>query len=147
MHAAQLGRYTHMKKSSKNIVMLILFLSQFTQAKELVTTLDIDCDGKNEEVYVAYKDDQFTISMLISSTNEKQDLTFGLAQPTMQAATCGKELTYTKFESDADSMKEFSEHGYKHAPGCYDLNISDGMCDAINIFYNHKSKKIIWWRH
>ncbi len=110
---------------------------------------DIDCDGITDEILIRYNETEFQIKVVPSSTKVPSTLNFGLGDPGKQAALCGTEVTIRFYESNSDSIKEeFGEvfGGYQSHPGCFDINLYGGECDSINIFWNHDSKRLNWWR-
>ncbi len=134
------------------VVMLIVFPSFASEYKwdyGSKKVADIDCDGKLDEMLVGYKETTFQIRVFPSSTMAPVALEFGLDQPGRQAALCGSKVTIRLYESDSESIKEeFGEvfKGYQSKPGCFDINLYGGECDSINIFWNHESKGLTWWR-
>ncbi len=110
---------------------------------------DIDCDGKLDEVIVGYLDKTFQLKVIPSSSNVPLKLEFALGNSFNQAALCGTIVSIKTYQTDSESIKEeFGEifEGYQSSPGCFDINLSGGDCDSINVFWNHKTKGLNWWR-
>ncbi len=131
------------------LIVLPSFASEYKWDDGSKKVADIDCDGKLDEMLVGYKETTFQIRVFPSSTMAPAALEFSLDQPGRQAALCGSKVTIRLYESDSESIKEeFGEvfKGYQSKPGCFDINLYGGECDSINIFWNHESKALTWWR-
>jgi hypothetical protein len=110
---------------------------------------DIDCDGIPDEVIVGYSDTTFQLKVTPSSSNVPLKLEFALGNSFNQAALCGTTVFIKTYQTNSESIKEeFGEvfEGYQSAAGCFDINLSGGDCDSINVFWNHKTKGLNWWR-
>lgn len=117
--------------------------------KSSVYELDIDCDGKEDKVFYGTVGNDFVIKIKSSLYDKSSSLQFGLGQASRQDAICGMKPEFSKFESDSEQLKElFGEvfEGYKSDGLCFDLNIEGGECDSINVFFNHKTQVLNWWR-
>ncbi|WP_394173902.1 hypothetical protein [Thalassotalea litorea] len=117
--------------------------------KDPVYEVDIDCDGRVDQVLYGTISNDFVIKVKSSAYNTTSSLQFGLGQSSRQDAICGLEPEFSKFESSSEQIKElFGEEfeGYKDTGICFDLNISGGECDSINVFFNHKTQELNWWR-
>lgn len=133
----------------------LLLINTMVSAEELiwlespVFKLDIDCDGVEDEVIYGTVGNDFVIKVSSSLYAKSSSLQFGLGQASRQDAICGLKPEFSKFEADSKQLKElFGEvfEGYKSDGNCFDLNIGGGECDSINVFFNHKSQVLNWWR-
>lgn len=133
----------------------LLLINTMVSAEEIiwlespVFKLDIDCDGVEDEVIYGTVGNDFVIKVSSSLYAKSSSLQFGLGQASRQDAICGLKPEFSKFEADSKQLKElFGEvfEGYKSDGNCFDLNIGGGECDSINVFFNHKSQVLNWWR-
>lgn len=144
-----------MKLFFRLVAMSLLLPATLVTADEIVWlktpafVLDIDCDGKEEEVVYGTISNDFIIKITSSLYDKTSSLQFGLGQASRQDAICGLTPEFSKFKSDAIQLKDLFDEvfdGYKSDNMCFDLNISGGECDSINVFFNHKTKELNWWR-
>lgn len=124
-------------------------LSNIDWDNEPAFTMDLDCDGKEDKIYLGYIEEDFVVKAIVSSQEQPDQLQFGLSQPSRQDALCGAKIELSAFESNPEMLQEiFGEvpEGYHSSGQCLELNVSDGECDSIHIFWNHKENKMNWWR-
>ena len=110
---------------------------------------DIDCDEISDEIIIGYVDSGFQVKVTPGSNSSPSMLNFGLGNATEQTGLCGSTVQIRLYQTDSDSLKEeFGEvfEGYQAKPGCFDINLTGGECDSINVFWNHNTKGLNWWR-
>ena len=137
------------------ITLLMVTLSPAGVAQDIewdnqsVINEDIDCDGIKDTARIGYTGDDVTVEVSTSTNNNVSSLTFGLDDPNRQDALCSRMATFTTIESDTGALIEiFGEApaGYKSKKGCFDLDLAGGECDSINLFWNHETNSLDWWR-
>lgn len=138
-----------------SIVLTLMLVSSLAYSndvrweKEPAFKIDLDCDGKQDDIYLGYVGSDFLVKAMVSSQEKSSRLQFGLSQPSRQDAICGSIPKLGRFETSPEMFQEiFGEvpEGYEFSPQCSELEISGGECDSIHIFWNHKTKEMNWWR-
>lgn len=110
---------------------------------------DIDCDGKADEVIIGFLDSGFQLRVTPSTSRVPSTINFGLGDPTRQDGLCGTEVEVALYQTDQEALEEeFGEafEGYRSVPGCVDISLRGGDCDSINVFWNHETRTLNWWR-
>ncbi|WP_143541617.1 hypothetical protein [Rhodoferax fermentans] len=109
---------------------------------------DFNGDGKPDFAVVGYKGDGLVLAIRASSAKGGRYRTdyqhFGIS-PSIQAAICEAPAKLGVGEQVCRPMDE-------QLPGCRpsnttkSLHLSGGDCDAIHLFWNHKTNLMEWWR-
>ena len=127
---------------------LFIFLSSTCFGAEPKVVGDINCDGKPDSAEIVKTASTVTLKVTLNDGTKANELSFGLGQPDRQDALCGV-TPILKDEKLADDLSDAlgqNPQGYKASPHCVGLNISDGDCDSIHVYWNHQTKMLNWWR-
>jgi len=136
-------------------VLIALFLPILSLAQEInwaqtsLIKVDVNCDGIKDTAIIGYVDSDVIVKVNLAGESKHHSLKFGLADAARQDALCGNQADLTAHESNASNLMEIFDElpeGYKVGKGCFDLNLKGGECDSINIFWNHKTNTLNWWR-
>jgi hypothetical protein len=127
---------------------LLIFLSSICFGAEPKVVGDINCDGKPDSAEIIKSSNTVTLRAILNDGTKTNELSFGLGQPNRQDALCGLNPTLKKEKLAEDLSDGLGQNppGYKPSPSCIGLNIDDGDCDSIHIYWNHQTKKLDWWR-
>lgn len=129
---------------------MFLSLSAIAAAGNDSFSIDIDCDGVPENVAINVSEHDFDVSVVASSNKKKSSLTFGLGQSSRQDAICSLSPKFSSGDVASKEMhlKMYGEEndGYKYEQSCKELVIADDDCDAIYVFFNHKTGVLNWAR-
>jgi hypothetical protein len=113
---------------------------------------DINCDGKVDTAKLEYLNGQAKITLNEGGSGKSSYLIFGLENAKGQESFCGKTIELSKFETIPNSSPDFIQglgavpEGHVSTKGCFEIKLNDGMCDSINLYWNHKTKKLSYWR-
>ena len=109
---------------------------------------DIDCDGAEDTAQMEYVENRVRVTVTFAATKTSQSLEFGLGDSMAQESLCGTEATLEIEDTDYDLIEAFGENpeGFRQSKTCKGLNLSDGECDSMHIFWNHDARHIDWWR-
>lgn len=127
---------------------LIIFLSSACFGGESKVIADINCDGKPDSAEIVKAENIVTLKVMLNDGTKSNELSFGLGQPNRQDALCGVDpiLKKEKLAEDLSDSLGQNPPGYKPLPSCAGLNISDGDCDSIHIYWNQSTKMLNWRR-
>lgn len=117
--------------------------------RQSTISADVDCDGDEDTAIIGYVDEDVVVRLRLAGTADESSLRFGLGDPGRQDALCGNRVTLHMEESSVEQITEALgelPEGYRSGKGCFDLNLRGGECDSINIFWNHKTNELNWWR-
>ena len=111
-----------------------------------VLTLDCDCDGKNDRVYLGrFKGNVFV--GFVSATGSVDMLEFAV-NPSVQRAICREPAKLDVESLDYDPTEAVGRiDGFVRSKTCKGLRLSGGGgCDHVHIFWNRKTGSLDWWR-
>lgn len=109
---------------------------------------DIDCDGTPDQALLGYEGNSVILKLALAGGAQQQPLSFALAGSTADAL-CGSVGTLSAEPTDAQALLESLGEvpkGYQQHQGCFDLVLSAGECDAVNLYWDHQGRQLAWWR-
>lgn len=120
--------------------------SEIKWDKSSLISADFNGDKITDSAVLGYKHDQvvIAISMGHMKNGKAQLLPFSIGAG-IQAAICAlpatlgtEPLACTADDSPLPGCKEFA--------GAQGLFLSGGECDSVHLYWNHRSKRMEWWR-
>ncbi|MES2676260.1 MAG: hypothetical protein V4660_18625 [Pseudomonadota bacterium] len=142
-----------MKSSYICIILLAASISAAAvQEKDTAISADINCDGKTDVAKLEYINKEVKITLTEGDSGKSSYLIFGLEHKEGQESFCGKNIELSKFETIPNNSPEFIQglgavpEGHESKKGCFEISLSDGMCDSIHVYWNHKTNKLSYWR-
>ena len=108
---------------------------------------DLDCDGRPDRALLGRHSGTIYVGVLLSSKREPQ--LFGFAvDPGIQNAICAEPAVLTIESLDYDPKEEGVGPiaGFRRSKRCKGLRLEGGECDSIHFFWNHKTRRLEWWR-
>ena len=154
VRAAELGRYEAITLKCIAISLALAFpivglAEEIKWEQESTVSADIDCDGVQDSAIVGYIEADVVIKLNLGRKVDESSMRFGLGNAGRQDSLCGTKATLTARQSNAEEVAEALgdlPEGYMSKEGCFDLNLRGGECDSINVFWNHQTNELNWWR-
>lgn len=116
------------------------------QWEKRVLTLDCDCDGLNDSAYLGRFKGHIFVGFASGADSSVDLLEFSVS-PGLQQAICAEPAKLEVESLDYDPTNTIGKiEGFVRSKTCKGLRLSGGDCDAIHIFWNHKTKSLNWWR-
>lgn len=110
---------------------------------------DFNGDGKIDFAIIGKKNKAIVLALRVSSKVEKTYrntyLNFNVS-PSEHAAICELPAKLTVVKQICDPMSDGSLPGCKPSKIANSLILSGGDCDSINLYWNHESNSMDWWR-
>jgi hypothetical protein len=112
------------------------------------TTLDIDCDGRSDDVYLAQTNEKVFIAVARADVRLPDVLRFDIGGHS-HAAICARPpriervplMTTAPQEADPAASAPTAR-----ASSCHSVRLSGGDCDPIYIFWDVGNRRVSWWR-
>ena len=110
--------------------------------------VDLDCDGVPDSARIGYMDRHVRLAVTLGASSRTQALDFGIGESAAQDSLCGTDVALTVEDTDYDPKDALGDNpeGFVRSKTCEGLNLGDGRCDAMHIYWNHVKKRIDWWR-
>lgn len=114
--------------------------------KSSLITADFNGDKITDRAVLGYKRDQVVIAISMGriKNGKTQLLPFSIGA-SIQAAICALPATLGT-EPLACTAEDGLLPGCKEVPGAQGLFLSGGECDSVHLYWNHRSKRMEWWR-
>jgi hypothetical protein len=110
--------------------------------------LDLEGDGKADTVLLYQNRTSATVVVRFADPSEKpQHFTFGV-DPSRENALCRMPARLQAESLDYDSTGATGEQipGFVRSKDGKGFALVDGACDSIHFFWNHRTKRLQWWR-
>lgn len=105
---------------------------------------DIDCDG-TEDYALEGRKGRDVFVMVIQGPATKSSKT--AVQELPEDELCGEPIALTLESLDYDPSEEAGDlPGFERSKKCKGLNLGSGECDAVHLFWNHKTASLDMWR-
>lgn len=142
----------------KKILLPLLLLPIISHAQDVehnghtLVVADINCDGADDQARLERNGSNVVVSVVMGGTGAQHALTFGIAQGTRQDSLCGTPVSLSAEAPPQDNDDVFVyglgevPDGHIYSAICHDLRLSGGECDAIHIYWNHRTGDLSWWR-
>ena len=86
------------------------------------------------------------VGLILGNAASPEILTFGVGRETQQAV-CSNTAALAFESLDYDPKEAVGEiNGFQRSAVCKGLNLGDGDCDHIHLFWNASSRHLDWWR-
>jgi hypothetical protein len=113
-------------------------------------SIDLDCDGKRDEVFTAKDAAQYYVAAVVARKGGKPKinvLQFKLSGST-QDSFCGSPEPLQTESMDYDPVEDLGStpEGYRRSARCQGLYLSAGECDPFHLYWNYKTGELGWWR-
>jgi len=106
---------------------------------------DLDGDGKVDTVVLTQSPAAVVLEVQLGTAGKPiQRLEFGV-DPARQNALCKLPAVLESVSLVCDPMEE-PLAGCKAGNGAHGLLLSDGECDPIQLYWNHDTGELDWWR-
>ena len=106
--------------------------------------VDLNGDGKAETVTVRQSPKTITLEVQSNASDRAQTLEFGVDRA-RQDAVCKIPVELRVVDLMCDPMDE-PLSGCKVGNGAKGLILVDGECDPIQLYWDHESEQLAWWR-
>ena len=120
--------------------------SEIKWDKSSLVTADFNGDKIKDSAALGYKDDQIVIgiSMGHMRNGKPQLLPFSI-EAGIQAAICALPATLGT-EPLICTAEDSRLPGCKQLAGAKGLFLAGGECDSVHLYWNHRTKRMDWWR-
>jgi hypothetical protein len=95
-------------------------------------SIDLDCDGRRDEVFTAQDDTQY----YVAAVAPRQDSFCGPPEP----------LRPESLNQNPREALGATPEGFRRSARCKGLNLVAGECDSFHLYWNHAAGKLDWWR-
>ncbi len=109
---------------------------------------DLDCDGRPDHALLGRHSGNVYVGVVLSSERKPQVLGFAV-DPGIQNAICAEPAVLSVESLDYDPPEEMGSiavAGFRRSKRCKGLRLEGGECDSIHFFWNHKTRRLEWWR-
>jgi hypothetical protein len=107
---------------------------------------DFDCDGSPDAAFLGRTEGKAFVGLVRAASAQPEILEFGVGGPA-QSALCDGPGKLALESLDYDPAEEVGKiDGFVRSRRCKGLVLSGGGCDAIHLFWNHKTNRLEWWR-
>lgn len=107
---------------------------------------DVDCDGVADSAFIGRTTSAAHVGLIRGNGASPAMLSFAI-DPGMQKAVCSDNAALAFESLDYDPKDAVGEiDGFQRSAVCKGLNLGDGDCDSIHLFWNTSSRQLGWWR-
>jgi hypothetical protein len=107
---------------------------------------DIDGDMKQDFAAVGYQSKEVVLAIQASTAADKLNfLNFGVNPGDDKDAMCSLPVRLSTAPLSCNSGAGHLQ-GCKGNTGTLALILNDGVCDAMNLYWNHDLDRLAWWR-
>jgi hypothetical protein len=107
---------------------------------------DFDCDGQPDQAFLGRAGGRVYVGVVRSGHRMPEILDFAV-NPGVQEAICAEPAVLRIESLDYDPAKAVGEiPGFRRSKTCKGLRLEGGECDSVHFFWNHKTKRLEWWR-
>jgi hypothetical protein len=107
---------------------------------------DFNGDGIADFASLAQHPDEVTIIVHFGGVHHApQSIKFGVGQAQDAVCSLPATLKVVPLSCITDGGTKLS--GCMESKGAKGLTLSDGECDAINIYWDHQTNRLAWWRN
>lgn len=110
--------------------------------------IDIDCDGKNDYVFLSQSPKHAQIGLVLGRKNGQSVFTQKIPfNKSNQDSLCEAPASIESESLDYDPTGAVGElPGFIQSKSCSSFILAGGECDVFHFFWNHKNNKLEWWR-
>jgi hypothetical protein len=107
---------------------------------------DVDCDGVVDSILVGRAASRIHVGMIRGSSDRPEILTLGIGAG-RQDAVCSARARLTFESLDYDPTEETGElEGFQRSAVFKGLELGDGECDSIHMYWNRAANRLDYWR-
>ena len=107
---------------------------------------DVDCDGVADSAFIGRASTVVHVGLIRATAASPEILSFGVGGAA-QDAVCSDKAALVVESLDYDPKDAVGKvAGFKRSTGCKGLNLGDGECDRIHMFWNSNTHHLDWWR-
>jgi hypothetical protein len=107
---------------------------------------DVDCDGVADSAFIGRSKSAVRVGLIRANATSPDILSFAIGSG-IQDAVCTDKAALVFESLDYDPKEAVGEiDGFRRSTVCKGLNLGDGECDSIHIFWNTSSHRLDWWR-
>jgi len=113
-----------------------------------VLRVDADCDGKPDQVFLSQDDRAASVRVVFGEVKRRPAQFRFEASRSSQDAVCTMPVHVESESLDYDPSKEGVGElpGFRRSKTCSAFALVDGECDSIHFYWNHKARRLQWWR-
>jgi hypothetical protein len=113
-------------------------------------SIDVDCDGRRDEVFTAKDDMRYYVAAVAprkAGAPKISVLQFQLSGSS-QDSFCGPPEPLRPESLNYDPREELgaTPEGFRRSARCKGLNLVAGECDTFHLYWNHVAGELAWWR-
>ena len=113
-------------------------------------SIDVDCDGRRDEVFTAQDATQYYVAAVVARKAGKPKISVVQFQlsGSNQDSFCGPPEPLRPESLNMDLREELGEtpEGFRRSARCKGLNLIAGECDSFHLYWNHVAAELDWWR-
>ena len=107
---------------------------------------DVDCDGVTDSAFVGHSTSGVFVGLVRAASASPEVLSFAVGSG-IQEAVCSDKAVLTFESLDYDPGEAVGEvAGFQRSVTCKGLNLGDGDCDSIHMFWNTSTHHLDDWR-
>jgi hypothetical protein len=113
-------------------------------------SIDVDCDGRRDEVFTAKDATQYYVAAV--APRKAGALKISVVQfqlsGSSQDSFCGPPEPLRPESLNYDPREELgaTPEGFRRSARCKGLNLVAGECDTFHLYWNHVAGELAWWR-
>ncbi len=139
------------KSDSLRIMKLVQNHNPKVTWEKIVGHGDVNCDGIEDYVVKGKAGKRIHIAVVLGPVKDNSRVTaldFGLGCEKYQDSLFEKDPAIRIVPLDYDPKEELGEaiEGFQRSKKCTGIQVGGAESDEINIYWNHKTNNIDWWR-
>ena len=109
--------------------------------------VDIDCDGKPDKVSLSQSTESAKVRVIFGNRLHKPATFSFNASRGRPDAFCTLPVRVQAESLDYDPSEAVGKiPGFQRSKTCLAFALADDQCDSLHFYWNHKTKKLEWWR-
>jgi len=105
---------------------------------------DVDCDGVADSAFIGRTRSAVHVGLILGNAASPEILSFAIGSG-IQKAVCSDNAALVFESLDYDPKEAVGEiDGFQRSAVCKGLNLGDGDCDHIHLFWNASSRHLDW---
>jgi hypothetical protein len=113
-------------------------------------SIDVDCNGRRDEVFTAQDATQYYVAAVAPRKAGKPKISvlqFQLSGSS-QDSFCGppEPLRPESLNYDPGEDLGYTPEGFRRSDRCKGLHLIAGECDSFHLYWNYRAGELDWWR-